>query len=63
MVSFVGFVLQRWQAPMVEARGETIALVGPITPKAELLHIGNNRIISLLPYQGYTVTQIQVNGM
>ena len=42
---------------------ETEALVGPIAPKVELLQIGKNKIISLLPYQGYTVTQRQVNRM
>ena len=41
-------------------QGETIALVDPITPKAKItLQIRNNRIISLLLYQGYTIIQTQ----
>ena len=62
-------MLQRSRAPRLGpasksgVQGETVALVSPITPKAEFLQIENNRIISVLPYQGYTVTQTQVNRM
>ena len=42
------------------AQRETEALVGAITPETKLLQIRNNRIISLLPYQGYTITDRQI---
>ena len=40
----------------------TAALVGPMTPRITI-KIGNNKMISLLPYRGYAVTQKHVNQM
>ena len=50
-----------WGPPLEAASKERHSPGGPNYTKGRMqLQIGNNRIISLLPYQGYTVTQRQV---
>ena len=56
-------VLQRGRPPQLGptvgsgVQGETVALVAQLHQRQNALQIGNNRITSLLPYQGYTITQ------
>ena len=53
-----------WGPPLEAASKERLSLGGPNYTKGRIIvQIGNNRIISLLPYQESTATQIQVNGI